>query len=738
MTHKNLFLTILFFLVTATGVLAQTGSIKGSVLDSKTKESLIGAAVIIQGTTIGAAADLNGDYTIQNVAPGTYTLVASSVAYQSIIKKGVVVEKNKETVVEFLLDPDDISLGEVQVVAKANRESENILLLEQKKALLVTQTVGARELSRKGISDAQAAVAQVSGISKQEGVKNVFVRGLGDRYNATLLNGFPIPSEDPEYKNIALEFFGTDIIQNIGVNKVFNASNVGDVGGAVIDISSKELAEESALSVDLSAGVNAMAISTDFIRQDGSNYFGFANTDQPTQNQYNFPNSLNPKKVSLPLNHGYGISGGKLFRKGENGNTFSFFAVASHGTSYSYTKEIVRNSTSNGTVYQDQQGDKYSQSINQLALANAHYEINHQHNVNYNFMLIHVNDQYVGEYSGMHSEPFQSSPTSSGIIRRQQTNDNLLLVNQLASDWQLSRIIKLNLGAAYNTVKGLEPDRRENYFTQLDENLYGLTRSNRNKRFFSDLKNNDFNVKVALSLKLDDRFNSGNSSVQLGYVGRFVNDKFQAIEYNFSPLGMPNFTIENLNLDELYEVNLNNGLLKMETGETNSYKVFKNIHSGFAEISYQLAANLAGNAGLRMDAVDLTVNHEVTHAIPGSESINKNYFLPSLNLKYDINDKNSLRLGVSKTYTLPQSKEISPYQYVNISFASQGNTNIKPSDNYNVDLKWDFYITNNELFSITTFYKYIQNPIGRVDQGNSAGLLHMIISERTLQLEELR
>ena len=78
------------------------------------------------------------------------------------------------------------------------------MLLEQKKALLVTQTVE-RELSRKGISDAQAAVAQVSGISKQEGVKNVFT-GLGDRYNATLLNGFPIPSEDPEYKNIALEF----------------------------------------------------------------------------------------------------------------------------------------------------------------------------------------------------------------------------------------------------------------------------------------------------------------------------------------------------------------------------------------------------------------------------------------------------------------------------------------------------------------------------------------------------
>jgi outer membrane receptor protein involved in Fe transport len=722
-TDKKLFFATLFFLSIASGILAQTGSIKGSVLDAKTTESLIGASVLIQGTTIGAATDLNGNYTILNVSPGTYTLEASYISYHSVIKKEIVVENNKETVVDFLLNSKDISLKEVQVVAKANRESENILLLEQKKALIVTQTVGARELSRKGISDARDAVAQVSGISKQEGVKNVFVRGLGDRYNATLLNGFPIPSEDPEYKNIALEFFGTDIIQNIGVNKVFSASNAGDVGGAVIDISSKELTEESALAVDLSAGVNVMAINADFIRQDGSNYFGIANTDQPSKNQYSFSNSLDPKKVSFPLNHSYGISGGKLSGKGENGNTFSFFAVASHGMSYSCTEEIVRNSISDGTVYQDQQGDKYSQAINQLALASAHYEIDRRHNVNYNFMLIHVNDQYVGEYSGLYSEPFQNSPSLSGIIRRQQTNDNLLLVNQIVSDWKLSPIMKLNLGAAYNTVNGLEPDRRENYFTQLNENLYGLTRSNRNKRFFSDLKNNDFNVKTAVSLKLNDRFNTENSLLQVGYAGRFVNDNFKAIEYNFSPLGMPNFTMENLVLDQLFEENLNNGLLKMETGETNSYKVFKNIHSVFAEISYQLARNLAGNVGLRMDAVDLTVNHNVTHVAPGSETINKNYLLPSLNLKYDMNDKNSLRLGISKTYTLPQSKEISPYQYVNISFASQGNPDIKPSDNYNLDLKWDYYITNNELFSINTFYKYIQNPIGRVDQGNSAGLL---------------
>jgi outer membrane receptor protein involved in Fe transport len=92
-------------------------------------------------------------------------------------------------------------------------------------------------------------------------------------------------------------------------------------------------------------------------------------------------------------------------------------------------------------------------------------------------------------------------------------------------------------------------------------------------------------------------------------------------------------------------------------------------------------------------------------------------------LKYSINDKHALRLGVSKTYTLPQSKEISPYQYVNISFASEGNPKLKPSDNYNIDLKWDNYLSPSELISASVFYKRIVNPIGRVDKGNSAGLL---------------
>ncbi|SFK57452.1 TonB-dependent receptor [Porphyromonadaceae bacterium KH3CP3RA] len=713
----------LFFLVFPVYSYSQTGTIKGKIVDAQTNEPLIGASVLIEGTTSGAAADLDGNYIIQNVGTGSYTLIASYVAYQSEKKTGIVVEGNNETTVDFLLSTDDISLQEVEVVARANRESENILLMEQRQALIATQAVGARELSRKGIGDAQAAVAQVSGISKQEGVKNVFVRGLGDRYNVTMLNGFPIPSEDPEYKNIALEFFGTDVIQNISVNKVFSGSHYSDVGGAGINIISKELAGEYALALDLSGGLNTTAIGADFLRQDGSGYFGFANTDQPSDGQHNFSNSLNPEVISMPLNHSYGLSGGKSFRLGENNNPLSFFIVGSHSTEYSYTEEIVRNTTNDGTIYQDQTGDKYSQTTSQLVLGNVMLGLNRKHNLQYNFMLVHTNDQYVGEYSGYNSERHQGATGYIGFVRRQQTNDNMLIVNQLLSDWKLTGSMKLEAGISYNSIKGLEPDRRETYFSLKDDNVYDLTRSNRNKRFFSDLKSNDVNARTALILKLNNRFGTDNSELKIGYNGRLVDDKFNAIEYNYSPVGMPTFSIENLDVDKLFEENLANGLLRMDIGEPNSYVVTKQIHSGFAEVSYQLAKTLTGNIGFRMDRVDMEVDHDVQHTEPGQVPLKKNYFLPSLNLKYDLNDKNSLRLGISKTYTLPQSKEISPYQYVNISFSSQGNPNLRPSDNYNVDLKWDYYISPGELLSVTGFYKYIVDPIGRVDQGNSAGLL---------------
>ena len=513
------------------------------------------------------------------------------------------------------------------------------------------------------------------------------------------------------------------MIQHINVSKVFNAASNGDVGGAAININSKELFGDAAFGVEAEGGLNSSVPGSNFIRQDGVNYWGASRSTLPTEGSFDFPNSLDPRRVGVPMDHSYAVSGGKLFRLGEQANLLSVFAIASYNQDYAYTRESVRNSTSDGTVYQDQTGDKYDINTNQVVLANVDLKLDRKHELTYNFLLLHANNQYVGDYAGMHSERFQAADDYRGFSRRQQANDNLLMTHQLLTQWTLNDNWRLNAGASYNNIKGLEPDRRENYLTHRTGDEYNLTGSNRQKRFFSTLREHDVNLRVNARYRLVHDMDIDRSNLAFGYVGRLVDDRFEAREYNFSAYpGV--YALDGLKLDDLYNAaNYEAGRFTMTEGDLNTYHVSKNIHSGYAEATQQFGERFTANLGLRLDYVDMVVDYDVQHVAPGAESINRLYWLPSLNLRYDASDKHTLRLGASKSYTLPQSKEIAPYQYVNISFTSQGNPNLKPSDNYNLDLKWDYYMSASELLSVTAFYKHIANPIGRVDQGNSAGLL---------------
>lgn len=387
-----------FCLLCVLPALAANIKIKGAVKDKLSKEPLIGATIRLLGTQAGAVTDMEGNFELNSmgVLEGMYDIEIKYVGYKTEVRRKVRVENGKLVILNLELETDAQELADVVVVAKKNRENENMLLLEQQKAVIAVQSVGVRELSRKGVSDAEGAVTKVAGVSKQDGVKNVFVRGLGDRYNATTFNGFALPSEDPEYKNISLDFFGTDIIQSVGVNKAFNAGGSSDVGGATIDIVSKELIGSGHLGFGISGGLNTQTVAADFLKQDGVNFMGFANRTEPAdENSWNFRNKLDPSAQHLQINRSYSISGGKRFYVGKDKNPLSFFLTAGHTTDYQYTDEIIRNTTTGGTVYKDMNGKKYAENISQLALANVDFDMQNRHHISYNLMMIHANTQWV-------------------------------------------------------------------------------------------------------------------------------------------------------------------------------------------------------------------------------------------------------------------------------------------------------------------------------------------------------
>ncbi|MCB0468640.1 MAG: carboxypeptidase-like regulatory domain-containing protein, partial [Aequorivita sp.] len=196
------FLKLFFFLFTVLALAQESGSIVGKLTDTDyNNEPLPFANIFIKGTTIGVTSDMDGLYAIENLKPGTYTVVFSFVGYETVEIPDVQVVANKVTNIDVPMGASAAALDEVVIKTTTRRESAVALLLEQKKAVGITQAIGAEDLSRKGVGDAEGAVTKVTGIKKQAGVKNVFVRGLGDRYNSTTLNELPLPSEDPEYKN---------------------------------------------------------------------------------------------------------------------------------------------------------------------------------------------------------------------------------------------------------------------------------------------------------------------------------------------------------------------------------------------------------------------------------------------------------------------------------------------------------------------------------------------------------
>lgn len=698
-------------------------NIKGQIKDSDSKEPLIGATVQIIGSSMGAVTDIDGNFQLAGVEDGIYDIEIKYVGYKTVVKRQIKIEDNRIVTLDFELKADTQMLSDVTVVAKANRESESVTLLEQKKSIVAVQSVGAKELSRKGVGDAQGAVTKVSGISKQEGVKNVFVRGLGDRYNLTTLNRFPIPSEDPEYKNIALDFFSTDIIQSVDVNKTFGGTMALDVAGAGINISSKELVGRSELKASVSAGANTNVMRSGVMQMDGVNAFGFAQSSEPEAdlNAYSFHNSLDPSKKNAPVNQSYMLSGGKEWNWGTD--VFSVYMVGSHDKKYAYYDEEVRNSITSGDLSQDMKGDISKIETSQLLMAGLNYRHSDKLHLQYDLMMVHAARESVGDYWGMDAD-FQSSDTYEGFMRRQQVNDNRLLVNQLSGVWKFAPKWSLDAGISYNKIKGMEPDRRINNLVKTAGGYVPMKGTGVQQRYFSELNEDDINLRAGFTYKLPDAYGSEFSSVNFGYTGRLVNDGFSATEYDLSVIRQQSFDATDVKFDRYYnQGNLDKGFF-MQDRNQDEYDVDKKIHSAYAEATYQLSEHFIANVGVKYDNVNLGVNYRVNRGgTKGSQSIDKDYVLPSVNLRYNFNDKHALRFGASKTYTLPQAKEISPYRYISVSFNSQGNPDLKPSDNYNADLKWDFYLSGSELFSIGAFYKYIKNPISRIEVASAGGFL---------------
>lgn len=252
----------LFLVLGSSGALAQptTGTLAGVVVDAEIGETLPGANVLILSLSRGDATSLDGSYQIENIPAGTYEVRYSFAGMSTQNVTGVEVRPGETTTLNIELD-SSAELEEVTVTASAIIElnTEAGLLQLRSKASQVSDAISAETISQSGASDAADAVQRVTGVSVQGG-QYVFVRGLGDRYANTQLNGSVLPTADPDRRAVQFDLFPSSFLDNIVTLKTFTPDKPGSFSGGLVDISTKSFPSEFSSSLSLSTGGATSAV----------------------------------------------------------------------------------------------------------------------------------------------------------------------------------------------------------------------------------------------------------------------------------------------------------------------------------------------------------------------------------------------------------------------------------------------------------------------------------------------
>ena len=256
---------------------AQNGTIRGTVVEDANGEPLFGVTVQIINTTNGAITDFDGNFSISTPA-GLYDLQVSFVSFQQIKISGVKVLPNEVTVIDLIRLQEDIALlDEVVITAEIIKKTESALLTVKRKSANLIDGISSASFRKIGDSDAASAVKRVPGVSIQDG-KYVYVRGLGDRYTKTTLNGMDIPGLDPDRNSLQIDIFPTNIIDNLIVLKTFTADLSADFTGGIVNIERKDFPDKKELGASFSLGFNpSMHFNNNFRSYEGSktDFLGF-------------------------------------------------------------------------------------------------------------------------------------------------------------------------------------------------------------------------------------------------------------------------------------------------------------------------------------------------------------------------------------------------------------------------------------------------------------------------------
>ncbi len=743
MIHRIVYL--LFLSLSTSLLFAQTGSIKGTIKDAKTGDALIGATVLIQGTTTGTAADVDGNFLIPKAPAGNHTLVISFISYQTKTIPNVQVEVGKTAVVNTALDEDaGQALQEVVITAERPTNTEVSLISEIRTAQTIASGVSAEQIVRTQDRDAAQVARRVPGVSIVEN-RFVLVRGLTQRYNTVLINDVISPSTEVDVRSFSFDMIPSNMLDRMVIYKNGAADLPGEFAGGIIKVYTKKAPEENFFNVGASISYRPNTTFETVQKSEGGrlDFLGFDDGDRAIPDgvpgsALNFdalpspqraslinqlPNRFGVNQYTVPLDYRLNVNLGRRFNLGNirvgnltginytNANQYAPVAFKTYTNAENAPGEIA-------SEFDDQQFGtsvrlgilhnwlfRFSPNFS-IEFKNLFNQLGNYETVVRNGRLAFGQDQDILSYS----QRFESRSIYSG-----QLVGNNTLSDRMNLNWQL--------GYAY--TRRTEPDwRRVQYQRDSGTDLpFSVTVPNSPQliyagRFFSELNENVFTAAANLERKLGNLEAEEQIKLKAGFYTERKDRDFNArfFGYVLGPSGTSN-AISALPVDQVFSPeNVTGTEQNFAVSELyeprNQYTAANTLLAGYAS-AYLPFGKFNATAGIRveynqqeLDSRDrnnraLNVNNPITSP------------LPSLNLAYNLSDKQLVRLAYAYTINRPEFRELAPFPYYdfNINADIQGNEFLTTAKVQNVDARWEFYPSPSELISLGVFYKYFQNPI---------------------------
>ncbi|MFD2146592.1 TonB-dependent receptor [Mucilaginibacter antarcticus] len=734
---KLLLILILPALIHLNAVAQSTGKIAGKIIDAKTSELLIGATVGIEGTTKAIATDINGQYVLSGVAPGTYTLVVKYIGYETKAISEVAVKADAVTTLDIsIAEAAKSSLKEVVIRSTYRQASIASLYAAQKNSVTISDGISSELIKMSPDKNTSEVLKRVSGATIQDN-KFVIVRGLSDRYNTALLDGTVLPSTEPNRKAFSFDIVPSNLIEGIVISKTATPNLPGDFAGGAIQITTKDIPTENFITGSIGLGYNTNTTFKDF--QSGyrntSDYFGFdggarklpsnfPSTNRVASGSLTLPQQINALKSLNPNfnvynsratpNQSYQLTFGRV-AEGKNGNKFG----TTVGLTYRNAMQTIRDLKIDYYEF-DFNDTKYKFSTSVGALANFAYTYGKNKITFKNIYNRTFDDQYLYRtgYNNQTQNP-DNHFTAFDLIEKS------LLKSTLAGDHAFDNNSKITWIGSFANVMNNQPDQRKTNYALIGGQYVAdnTTVGKQNARFFSDLNENIYSGQVDYSLPVNMFKEKSNLKVGLAtsYRDRTFSPRFIGPQLRSGMDGAND--IRTLPLNQIFSrAIINKGFYNLTeiTSSTDPYTAHTMVNAGYAMLDNKLSDKVRLVWGVRVEKFDLKLNDK--EPTTTETRLNNVDVLPSANLTYAINDKSNFRASYSHTVARPEARELAVTSYYDFELLANiaGNKNLKRAQIKNADIRYEFYPSAGQIFSVSAFYKGFKDAIEPVyDDKNS-------------------